>query len=70
MTPDTATRLIDALAVLLVRLHLLGFYWGDVSLSNALFRRDADSFSAYLVDPVRFLDQGLGWASITTTAAA
>jgi len=29
MTPDTATRLIDALAVLLVRLHLLGFYWGD-----------------------------------------
>jgi hypothetical protein len=31
---DTATRLIDALAVLLVRLHLAGFYWGDVSLSN------------------------------------
>lgn len=50
MTPDTATRLIDALAVLLVRLHLLGFYWGDVSLSNTLFRRDAGSFSAYLVD--------------------
>ncbi|MCD4549932.1 MULTISPECIES: DUF4032 domain-containing protein [unclassified Schaalia] len=50
MTEDTATRLIDALAVLLVRLHLLGFYWGDVSLSNTLFRRDAGSFSAYLVD--------------------
>ncbi|WP_026459914.1 DUF4032 domain-containing protein [Schaalia suimastitidis] len=50
MTPETATRLIDALAVLLVRLHLLGFYWGDVSLSNTLFRRDAGSFSAYLVD--------------------
>ncbi len=50
MTPDTATRLIDALAVLLVRLHLLGFYWGDVSLSNTLFRRDAGAFSAYLVD--------------------
>lgn len=48
--PDTATRLIDALAVLLVRLHLLGFYWGDVSLSNTLFRRDAGAFSAYLVD--------------------
>ena len=30
MRPETATRLIDALAVLLVRLHLLGFYWGDV----------------------------------------
>lgn len=50
MTPDTASRLIDALAVLLVRLHLLGFYWGDVSLSNTLFRRDAGAFSAYLVD--------------------
>ncbi|WP_082096088.1 DUF4032 domain-containing protein [Demequina flava] len=47
---DTMDRLIDALAVLLVRLHLLGFYWGDVSLSNALFRRDAEAFSAYLVD--------------------
>ncbi len=50
MSPDTATRLIDALAVLLVRLHLLGFYWGDVSLSNTLFRRDAGEFAAYLVD--------------------
>lgn len=50
MTPDTAKRLIDALAVLLVQLHLLGFYWGDVSLSNTLFRRDAGAFSAYLVD--------------------
>jgi len=47
---DTATRLIDALAVLLVRLHLVGFYWGDVSLSNTLFRRDAETFAAYLVD--------------------
>ncbi|MBL0888162.1 DUF4032 domain-containing protein [Myceligenerans indicum] len=50
LRPDTATRLIDALAVLLVRLHLVGFYWGDVSLSNTLFRRDAETFSAYLVD--------------------
>lgn len=50
LRPDTATRLIDALAVLLVRLHLIGFYWGDVSLSNTLFRRDADRFAAYLVD--------------------
>jgi len=47
---DTAGRLINALAVLLVRLHLAGFYWGDVSLSNTLFRRDADQFAAYLVD--------------------
>jgi len=50
MREDTATRLIDALALLLVRLHLLGFYWGDVSLSNTLFRRDAGEFAAYLVD--------------------
>ena len=48
--PGTATRLIDALAVLLVRLHLTGFWWGDVSLSNTLFRRDAGAFAAYLVD--------------------
>jgi hypothetical protein len=47
---DTATRLVDALAVLMVRLHLQGFYWGDVSLSNTLFRRDAGAFAAYLVD--------------------
>ena len=50
LRPETATRLIDALAVLLVRLHNIGFYWGDVSLSNTLFRRDADQFAAYLVD--------------------
>jgi hypothetical protein len=33
-----------------VRLHLAGFFWGDCSLSNALFRRDAGELSAYLVD--------------------
>ena len=31
----------------------LGFFWGDVSLSNVLFRRDAGAFTAYLVDAVR-----------------
>ena len=46
----TAIRLIDALAVLLVRLHLAGFWWGDVSLSHTLFRRHAGAFAAYLVD--------------------
>lgn len=50
LRPDTATRLVDALAVLLVRLHIGGFFWGDVSLSNTLFRRDAGAFAAYLVD--------------------
>lgn len=50
--PDSATadRLLDALVVLLVRLHLAGFMWGDCSLSNTLFRRDAGQFEAYLVD--------------------
>jgi tRNA A-37 threonylcarbamoyl transferase component Bud32 len=50
LRPATAVRLLDALAVLLVRLHLADFWWGDCSLSNTLFRRDAGSFSAYLVD--------------------
>jgi hypothetical protein len=43
-------NMANALALLLVRLHLLGFWWGDCSLSNALFRRDAEGFAAYLVD--------------------
>lgn len=47
---QTAKRLVDALSLLLVRLHLVGFFWGDVSLSNTLFRRDAGKFAAYLVD--------------------
>lgn len=47
---ETVSRLIDAMVVLLARLHLTGFLWGDVSLSNILFRRDAGEFAAYLVD--------------------
>lgn len=47
---ETVSRLLDAMVVLLVRLHLVGFLWGDVSLSNILFRRDAGEFAAYLVD--------------------
>jgi hypothetical protein len=43
-------RLLDAMAGLLVRLHLAGFYWGDCSLSNMLFRRDAGELQAYAVD--------------------
>ncbi len=50
MKRETVDRLIDALVVLLARLHLAGFYWGDCSLSNTLFRRDAGAFAAYLVD--------------------
>jgi hypothetical protein len=43
-------QLLDALVELLVRLHLSGFFWGDCSLSNALFRADAGALGAYLVD--------------------
>jgi hypothetical protein len=42
--------LLDALVELLVRLHLSGFFWGDCSLSNTLFRPDAGTLEAYLVD--------------------
>jgi hypothetical protein len=43
-------RLLDALVELLVRLHLSGFFWGDCSLSNTLFRYDAGTLEAYFVD--------------------
>jgi Domain of unknown function (DUF4032) len=43
-------RLLDALVNLLVRLHVAGFFWGDCSLSNTLFRRDAGALGAYVVD--------------------
>jgi hypothetical protein len=45
-----ADRLLNALVELLARLHLSGFFWGDCSLSNALFRSDAGALEAYLVD--------------------
>jgi len=50
LDPDLAEKLLDALAQLLVRLHLVGFAWKDCSLSNTLFRRDAGALAAYLVD--------------------
>ena len=46
--PEPSIR--AALSELIVRAHLAGFFWGDCSLSNALFRRDAGALSAYLVD--------------------
>lgn len=48
--PELQETLLDALAELLVRLHLMGCFWGDCSLSNTLFRRDAGALTAYLVD--------------------
>jgi hypothetical protein len=48
--PAPVGSIRGALSELFVRLHLAGFFWGDCSLSNALFRRDAGALSAYLVD--------------------
>jgi hypothetical protein len=48
--PRPTDRLLDALVELLVRLHLAGFYWGDCSLSNTLFRLDAGALQAIFVD--------------------
>jgi Domain of unknown function (DUF4032)/Lipopolysaccharide kinase (Kdo/WaaP) family len=45
-----ADKLLDALVELLAKLHLAGFFWGDCSLSNTLFRHDAGALRAYLVD--------------------
>jgi len=42
--------LLDALAGLLVELHLQGLYWGDCSLSNSLYRWDASSIDAIKID--------------------
>lgn len=49
-TAAQAFNLMDAVADLLVRIHLAGFFWGDCSLSNTLFRMDAGLYAAYLVD--------------------
>jgi len=48
--PYLGERMLDALVGLLVRLHLAGFFWGDCSLSNTLFRRDAGELAAYIID--------------------
>jgi hypothetical protein len=48
--PAPEPVLLEGVAELLVRLHLGGFFWGDCSLSNTLFRRDAGTLEAYLVD--------------------
>ncbi len=47
---EPADRLLDGLVELIVRLHLTGCFWGDCSLSNTLFRPDAGTLAAYLVD--------------------
>ncbi|NNL46804.1 MAG: DUF4032 domain-containing protein [Acidimicrobiia bacterium] len=43
-------QMLGAFAMLLVELHLMGFYWGDCSLSNVLYRFDAEEIQTVLVD--------------------
>lgn len=43
-------QMLDGFAGLLVELHILGLFWGDCSLSNVLYRFDADSILTTLVD--------------------
>jgi hypothetical protein len=43
-------QMLDAVAGLLVELHLAGCYWGDCSLSNLLYRYDAGAIDAIMVD--------------------
>ncbi len=44
------TQMLDALAGLLVELHMAGCYWGDCSLSNVLYRFDAGAIEAIMID--------------------
>jgi len=43
-------QMLDALAGLLVELHMAGCWWGDCSLSNVLYRFDAGEIEAIMID--------------------
>ncbi len=43
-------QMLDAVAGLLVELHLAGCFWGDCSLSNLLYRYDAGAIQAVMID--------------------
>ena len=47
---ERRTQMLDAFAGLLAELHLMGCYWGDCSLSNVLYRYDADAIEVTMVD--------------------
>lgn len=44
------TQMLDAFAGLLVELHLADVFWGDCSLSNVLYRFDAEAIETVMVD--------------------
>ncbi len=48
--PKQRSRLLDAMAGLMVEMHRHGVFWGDCSLANTLFSRDGQALQAYLVD--------------------
>jgi hypothetical protein len=43
-------QLLDAVAGLLVEIHLTGCFWGDCSLSNLLYRFDAEAIESIMID--------------------
>jgi hypothetical protein len=43
-------QMLDAFAMLLVELHLAACFWGDCSLSNVLYRFDAEAIETIMVD--------------------
>lgn len=53
------SQMLDAFAGLLVELHLAGCFWGDCSLSNVLYRYDAATIEAVMIDAetVRLYDR-------------
>jgi hypothetical protein len=44
------SQMLDAFAGLLAELHLAGCFWGDCSLSNVLYRYDAGTVDAIMID--------------------
>jgi hypothetical protein len=42
--------MLDAIAGLLVEIHLAGCFWGDCSLSNLLYRYDAEAIESIMID--------------------
>ncbi|MGI8518019.1 MAG: DUF4032 domain-containing protein [Acidimicrobiia bacterium] len=54
-------QMLDAFAGLLVELHVAGCFWGDCSLSNVLYRFDAEAIETIMVDAetARLYDDGL-----------
>ena len=47
---ERRNQMLDAFAGLLVELHVAGCFWGDCSLSNVLYRLDAQAVDTIMVD--------------------